>query len=108
MRAFRSRAKIAGSRITFGPHKLGTEDIFATVQAADTGRVTVTLFVRGLAETPGLGRAAEILYQHAIGEYDAVKVVSKMETVPLPDPPPAEAVSLAELPTELDQRIGRG
>lgn len=108
VRAFRSRASVDGSSIEFGPHKLSTDDIFATVQTTEPGKLAVTLFVRGLAETPGLGRAAEILYQHAIGEYDAVKVVTKLDTQPLPDPLPAGAVKLGELPALVDKTLGRG
>lgn len=107
VRAFRSRASVDGSRISFGTHELGTDDIFAALQPTDPGKVTVTLYVRGLAAVPGLARAAEILYQHAIGEYDAVKVVSKLDTVPLPDPLPAGAVPLAQLPAVVDKALGR-
>lgn len=107
VRAFRSRASVDGSSIEFGPHKLSTDDIFATVQPGAAGKLAVRLYVRGLAETPGLGRAAEILYQHAVGEYDAVKVVTNLDTQPLPDPPPVGAVPLGELPGLVDKTLGR-
>lgn len=107
VRAFRSRADVGSSKIVFGPHEISGEDVFAKVSPSDAGRVHVTLLVRGLAETPGLGRAAEILFQHSVGEYDAVKVIHPPTILALPDPPPGEAVPLAELPQAVDRAVGR-
>lgn len=107
VRGFRSRSKVNGSNIEFGPNRLATEDIFAAVQPTEAGKLAVTLYVRGLAEVPGLARAAEILYQHAIGEYDAVKVVTGLKSLPLPDPIPDGALPLAELPAAVDKALGR-
>lgn len=107
VRAFRSRADVGNSKITFGPHEISGEDIFATVAPAEPGRLTVTLLVRGLAENPGCGRAAEILFQHAVGEYDAVKVLHVPQLAPLPDPIPPGAVPLGELPAAVDRALGR-
>ncbi len=107
VRAFRSRSDVGGSRIVFGPHEVSGDDIFAAAAPAGEGRVAVTLYVRGLTDDNGLGRAAELLYQHAVGEYDSVKVVSDLRLLPLPDPPPAGAVPLAELPGVLDRAVGR-
>ena len=107
VRAFRSRSDVGGSRIVFGPHEVSGDDIFASVAPAGAGRAAVTLYVRGLTDDNGLGRAAELLYHHAVGEYDSVKVVSDLRLLSLPDPVPAGAVSLADLPGVLDRAVGR-
>jgi len=107
VRAFRSRSDVGGSRIVSGPHEVSGNDIFASGASAGAGRVAVTLYVRGLTNGNGLGRAAELLYQHAVGEYDAVKVASDLRLRPLPDPLPAGAVPLAELPGVIDRAVGR-
>ena len=103
VRKFRSRSPVEGISLQFGPHKLSAEDVY--VQAAPVGgRLGLTLYVRGLTpENGGLLRAVDILLDHTIGEYDGVKTVTHVGRFPLPDPPPAGAVPLGELPALMDR-----
>jgi hypothetical protein len=105
VRAFRPRGPLTGE-LQFGDHKLGVDDIWYTVDSSEDG-LHLTLWIRGLTpETdPMLSRAALILLDNVIGEYDAVMKVRQLDRGPLPEHPEQQEglFPLRELPALLDR-----
>ena len=52
-----------------------------------------------------LKTGATVLLDHAVGEYDAGTKIAELDVGPLPDPPPAGAFPLSELPAYLDREV---
>lgn len=101
--AFRPRTPIGESlEIVVEDERVGPADIrFAVAEDADG--LALTLYVRGLgggnARYRGVG--ASLLAQHAVGERDALTLLSSVDTQPMP----ADATGLrlfADLPAVLD------
>jgi hypothetical protein len=105
--AFRQRGKTEGVVLTFGPHKLGDEDIwFAAAPApGPSPSVDLALYVRGLPpEKPGaVQEAVYILLDNALGEYDVVTKIRAIDWHPLPSGPQMLGLRpLRELPGFID------
>lgn len=101
--AFRPRTPVGESfEIVIEDERVGPADIRFAVQTDEDG-LALTLYVRGLgggnARYRGLG--ASLLAQHAVGERDALTLLSSVDTQPLP----ADESGLrpfADLPAVLD------
>jgi hypothetical protein len=104
VQAFRPRGALT-AEIDMGGRKLGYEDIWSQVEPLGGG-VRVTLWIRGLTPQSDqvLSRAALILLDNAVGEYDAVVKIKQLDRGPLPTNPRRtdEFFPLAELPQFLD------
>ena len=83
--AFRPRDNMDGSVIDLGGERVGPDDIRFAVEP-DADGLALTLFVAGLTpeneKARGLG--ASLLAQHAVGERDALTLLSGVGTEPLP------------------------
>ena len=105
VQAFRSRGSL-NAVLDLGGRKFGYEDIWCQVAARASG-VHVTLCIKGLtpATDRALGRAALVLLDNAVGEYDAVMKITQLSRGPLPANPVrrADFFPLAELPRYLDK-----
>jgi hypothetical protein len=87
VQAFRPRGALT-AEIEIAGKKLGYDDIWCSVEPLDGG-VDVTLWIRGLdAESDqALSRAAIILLDNAVGEYDAATKIKQLGRGPLPPRP---------------------
>jgi hypothetical protein len=89
--AFRPRMPVGESiEIVLQGERVGPEDIWFRVAPADDG-LDLTLHVRGLtSENERLrGLGALLLAQHAVGERDALTLLTGLRVEPLPDTPAA-------------------
>jgi hypothetical protein len=106
VRAFRPRSGIAG-RIEIEGQTLGPEDVWCAVRPLDDGRIDLVLCIGGLTEETDdvLSRAALILLDDAVGEYDAVTRISELDRAALPTNPTASEnfFPLTSLPAFLDR-----
>jgi hypothetical protein len=105
VQAFRPRGKTQDVEIEMGNWKLGYEDIWCRVERMDAG-VRLMLLIRGLNRESDkiLGRAALILLDNAVGEYDSVMKIKQLDRGPLPpNPLRSNAIfPLSDLPRFLD------
>lgn len=99
--AFRPRDRMDGFVIEIGGERVAPEDVRFAVEPDDDG-LALTLYVAGLTaeneKARGLG--ASLLAQHAVGERDALTLLSGVRTEPLPADP-AGLRPFAELPKVL-------
>jgi len=104
VQAFRPRGSLT-AEIEMGGHTLGYDDIWCSVEGRPDG-VAVTLWIRGLSPESDsvLSRAAVILLDNAVGEYDAVVKIKQLNRGPLPPSPQktGDFFPLSELPRFLD------
>jgi hypothetical protein len=104
VQAFRPRGALT-AEIDLGGHTLGYEDVWCSPGALPGG-VRVTLWIRGLDPQADqvLSRAALILLDNAVGEYDAVMKIKQLDCGPLqPNPRRTDSFfPLHELPRYLD------
>jgi hypothetical protein len=89
--AFRPRMEIGeGMEIQLEDQRVGPEDVWFRVEEDEVG-LMLTLFIRGLTEDNkrlrGLG--ASLLAEHAVGERDALTMLSGLDAEPLPRDPAA-------------------
>jgi len=109
VQAFRPRGSMDGE-LQFGDQKLGVDDIWCSAEPSGDG-VRLTLWIRGLSPLtdPILSRAALILLDNAIGEYDAVMKISWLSREPLPENPERTEglFPLRDLPGLLDRLPNR-
>jgi hypothetical protein len=108
VRAFRPRGSLDAA-IDMGGRTLGYDDVWCGVRP-EGGGVDLVLWVRGL--TPERDRALSpavlILLDNAVGEYDAVMKVRRLDRRPLPENPlrRPDFFPLSELPAYLDGLSG--
>jgi hypothetical protein len=103
VRAFRPRGS-TNVTIRMGDASLGPDDVWCRTEV-EGATVGLTLFIQGLTRENDamLARAAVILLDNALGEYDAVMRVRSLERGPLPaDPRAAGLLPLRELPAFFD------
>lgn len=105
VRAFRPRGDVAGAAMRIGDRTLAADDVWC-VPEPTAGGVRVTLLIRGLDDESEsvLKTGATVFLDHAVGEYDAGTKIAELDAGPLPDPPPAGAFPLRELPGYLDRQ----
>ncbi len=92
--AFRPRMNVHDAvEIQLEDQRVGADDIWFRVEPNDDG-LALTLFVRGLTDANrrlrGLG--ASLLAEHAVGERDALTMLTGLDVEPLPDDPAAEGL----------------
>lgn len=106
--AFRQRGGV-DCAINMGGQRLTADDIWCEIAPA-AGGVRLKLLIRGLTRATDdlLSRAAVILLDNALGEYDAVMRVDSLTHGPLPDEPEGVPglVSFRRLPAVLDLLTG--
>jgi hypothetical protein len=92
--AFRPRMDVGDSmEIVIGDEKVGPADVWFTVAEEENG-LALTLYVRGLtpANERMRGLGAALLAEHAVGERDALTLLSSLRTEPLPEGPEAKGL----------------
>jgi len=89
--------------LQFGDIYIKPEDVLATLNK-DGSKVDITVFLKGAggANDQLYQRAAFIILDQAIGEYDMETKVGLIQTLPYNSPSTIDKVSLAELPTLFD------
>jgi hypothetical protein len=87
IQAFRPRGALT-AEIELSGTKLGYDDIWCSVEPLDGG-IDLTLWIRGLDEASdaALSRAALVLLDNAVGEYDAATRIRQLGRGPLPTEP---------------------
>jgi hypothetical protein len=87
VQAFRPRGALT-AEIDMDGRQLGYDDIWCSVEPLDGG-IDLTLWIRGLdAESDAaLSRAALVLLDNAVGEYDAATRIKQLGRGPLPPGP---------------------
>jgi hypothetical protein len=105
IQAFRARGSL-NAKLDIGGRTLGYDDIWCRVTARN-GRFCVTLCIRGLTQQTNevLSGGAAVLLDNAVGEFDAVTKIERLERAALPTNPrrAPDFFPLAELPRFLDR-----
>jgi hypothetical protein len=107
--AFRQRKETDGLSLRMGDLELDPKTVWFKAKR-EQGKVALTLYLDGLTpkNKDSLSRAALILLDTALGEYDVEMKVGPLEFKPLPADPAARGLHpFKELPQQVDTLTGR-